>query len=210
MEIRSWTVKGGRRFRLVGEGWGLGREVGEGSGGEVVEDSFLAFGPGVVQGAGAALAAGALLHDAVRDLERALHGLHGIAQGDPFGRSSQAGASPPSLVALHQTGASELRHHAGEQPPRHRRLCRDPVSRHQLAPVRITRQIHQRPQRVATLARQLELHRPALLLPITGKIHPHACTYPRESIRHPDHHTHTYYVIVTWSAIGPALSTERR
>jgi hypothetical protein len=53
-----------------------------------------------VQGAGAVLAARALLHDAVGDLERALHGLHGFAQGDLFGRSGEAGASPlPSLLS---------------------------------------------------------------------------------------------------------------
>ena len=42
---------------LPGEGRGPGGEVGEGLGAEVGEDDVLAFGPGVVQGAGAALAA---------------------------------------------------------------------------------------------------------------------------------------------------------
>src|SRR5215211_4476964 len=153
MWVGSWTVKGWRRFRLAGEGRSLGREIGEGSGGEVVEDGILAFGPGVVQGAGATLAAGALLHDAVRDLERALHGLHGVAQGELFWRSREAGTPSPPLATLHQTGACELRHHAGEQTPRYRRLRRDPIGRHQLAATRVARQIHQRPQRVATLAR---------------------------------------------------------
>src|SRR5215213_74722 len=139
MRVRSWTVKGWRRVRLVVEGWSLGREVGEGSGGEVGEDGILTFGPRLVQGAGAAFAAGALLHDAVRDLERPLHGLNGVAQGELFRRSGQTGASPPPLAALHQTGARELRHHAGEQAPRHRRLGRDPVRRHQLAAIRLAR-----------------------------------------------------------------------
>jgi len=87
---------------LTGEGRGLGGEIGEGPGAEVVEDSVLAFGPGVVQGAGAALAAGVPLHYAVGDLGRALHGLHGVSEGDLFGRSGEAGSSPP-LPSLDST-----------------------------------------------------------------------------------------------------------
>lgn len=71
------------------------------------EDGVLALDPGVVQRAGAALAAGTLLHDAVRDLERSLHALHGIAEADVFGLSGEAGPSPlPSLVSTRPARAS--------------------------------------------------------------------------------------------------------
>src|SRR5215212_9635248 len=116
------AIKVWRRLPLFGEAWGLRGEVGEGPSTEVLEDSVLAFGPGIVQGTGAALAAGALLHDAVRDLERALYGLYGVAQGELFGRSGEAGASPPPLATLHQTGAraspSRGRAAAAAPPPR--------------------------------------------------------------------------------------------
>ena len=89
--LRPWGgVKVAEDFRLSGKGRGLKGEVGEGLGAEVLENNVLALDPGVMQGAGAALAAGALLHDAVRDLERALHGLDGVAQGYRFGRSGEA------------------------------------------------------------------------------------------------------------------------
>src|SRR5829696_9331435 len=48
----------------------LGEEVFEGLGGEVVEDSLLAFFPGLVQGAGGALSADAVCHNAVGHAER--------------------------------------------------------------------------------------------------------------------------------------------
>src|SRR5215208_5110210 len=118
----------------------------------------MALDPRIVQGAGAAFAAGPLLHDAVGDLERALHGIHGVAQRYLFGRSSEAGTSPPSLAGLHKTGAGELRHHAGEQTARHHGLFGDPVGGHQLAAPRIEREVNQYPQRVTPLAREFKLH----------------------------------------------------
>jgi hypothetical protein len=92
---RNGSSRVGGMSWLVGEGRSLGGEVGKRPRPEVFEDGVLALEPGVVQRAGAALAAGALLHDAVGDLERALHGLHGAAQGYLFGRSGEAGTSPP-------------------------------------------------------------------------------------------------------------------
>jgi hypothetical protein len=95
------------RQDLAGEERGLGGEVCEGPVAEVFEDGVLALRPGFVQGAGAVLAAGALLHDAVGDLERPLDGLHSVAQADVFGRSGEAGASPlPSVVSIRPARAS--------------------------------------------------------------------------------------------------------
>src|SRR5215217_7358926 len=122
------------------------------------ENGILAFDPRIVQGTSSTFAARPLLHDAVGDLERALHGLHGVAQGYLFGRSSEAGTSPPSLAGLHKTGAGELRHHAGEQTARHHGLFGDPVGGHQLAAPRIEREVNQYPQRVTPLAREFKLH----------------------------------------------------
>jgi hypothetical protein len=65
----------------------------------------MALDPRLVQSAEATLAAGALLHDAVGYLGRALHSLNGVAQGHLFWRPSEAGASGPSLAALHEIGA---------------------------------------------------------------------------------------------------------
>lgn len=87
----------------------------------------MALDPRLVQGAESTLAAGALPHDAVGYLERALHGQHGIAQGHLFWRAG--GNLRPFLAALHETGARELRLHAGEQPARHRGPIRDPIGR---------------------------------------------------------------------------------
>ena len=65
----------------------LGEEVFEGLGGEVVEDCPLAFFPGLVQGAGGALSAGAILDDTAGDAEWPLHRFHGFPERDLVGGS---------------------------------------------------------------------------------------------------------------------------
>src|SRR5215204_6307417 len=166
------------------------------------EDGVLALDPRIVQGAGAAFAAGPLLHDAVGDLERALHGLHGVAQRYLFGRSSEAGTSPPFPRWSPQDRrgrASPSRGRAdGAGPwPLRRSRRRSPARR---SP-------HHAQGKPAPAARNAPRSRvrassvPSVVLKSPGNTLPHH-PHPRESVRPCILHTHTYYVIVKARAVG--------
>ena len=99
-------------------GGGSRDELFEGLCVEVFENGLLALFPGVMHGAGDALSAGAIFHDALGDTEGAFHGLHCFPERYPAHRSGQPGASAAALFALDQARMSELGHDPGQQAAR--------------------------------------------------------------------------------------------
>jgi len=92
----------------------LYEEVFEGLGAEVLEDSLLAFFPGIVQGAWGAFSASAVFHDAAGDAEWPFHGLHGLSERYLGRGLRQPGTPAAALFAFDQTLAGELGQDAGQ------------------------------------------------------------------------------------------------
>jgi hypothetical protein len=110
----------------------LSEELFEGLSTEVLEDSPLAFFPGLVQGAGSDFSAGTILDYTAGNAERSLDRFHGLAERYLRRGSRQPGATSAALLALDQTRVGELRQDASEQAPWNVGLSRDPLRRHPL------------------------------------------------------------------------------
>src|SRR5215203_1873188 len=144
-----------------------GEEAFESLGGEVVEDSPLAFFPGLVQGAGGAHPADAVCHDAIGHAEGSLHGFHGLAERDPSCRSRQFGATVAALFAINQALVGERGQDAGQQAAWDMGLDRDPLRRH---PLSGPGEVEQGPQRVPPLAAKLQPQTLVLLYTPTNRL----------------------------------------
>jgi hypothetical protein len=116
---------------------------------------LLARFPGFVQDAGSAFAAGAILHDASGDTERAFYGFYGFPERYLARRTRQAGASTATLFALNQPCVRELGQDAGQEAARDVGLGGDPVRRQ---PLTRPGKVDQSPQSVSAFATQLESH----------------------------------------------------
>src|SRR5215211_687385 len=88
--LRSWELVGG----------GLRDKSFDGLRAEILENSVLTFFPGVVQGAGDALSAGAILHDAVSDAEWSFNRFYGFPERYLVRGSCKPGSPAAALFAL--------------------------------------------------------------------------------------------------------------
>ena len=116
--------------RRQGSRDGARDEFGQGLGFQVLQDSPLAFEPGLVQGARDGFPAGTVLHDAPGNAEGSCGCFHCVPERYLLRGASQARASPPPLAALHQSGPLEAGHNAREQAARDAGFGGDLIRRH--------------------------------------------------------------------------------